>query len=48
MQPDSIHITVLLDRSGSMESIRDDMIGGFNAYLAEQQAEPGRATLTLV
>jgi ADP-ribosylglycohydrolase len=31
-----------------MESIRDDVIGGFNAFLAEQQAQPGRATLTLV
>lgn len=26
-------VTFLLDRTGSMEAIRDDMIGGFNAYL---------------
>jgi hypothetical protein len=26
-------VTFLLDRTGSMESIRDDTIGGFNAYL---------------
>jgi hypothetical protein len=31
-----------------MESIRDDVIGGFNAFLARQQAEPGQATLSLV
>ena len=31
-----------------MESIRDDTIGGFNAFLREQQAQPGTATLTLV
>ena len=42
------HITVILDRTGSMESIRDDVIGGYNAFLAQQQAAPGSATLTLV
>ena len=31
-----------------MESIRDDIIGGFNTFLEEQQKEPGEATLTLV
>jgi hypothetical protein len=31
-----------------MESIRDDTIGGFNAFLKKQKAEPGIATLTLV
>ena len=48
MNTDSTHITIILDRSGSMESIRDDTIGGFNAFLAAQKAEPGEATLTLV
>jgi hypothetical protein len=42
------HIAVILDRTGSMESIRDDTIGGFNAFLSQQKAEPGLATLTLV
>jgi hypothetical protein len=45
---DYVHIAVILDRTGSMESIRDDTIGGFNAFLQKQQAEPGKATLTLV
>jgi hypothetical protein len=31
MKQDHTHITVILGRSGSMESIRDDTIGGFNA-----------------
>jgi hypothetical protein len=31
-----------------MDSIRDDVIGGFNSFLAAQRAEPGAATLTLV
>lgn len=42
------HIAVILDRTGSMESIRDDTIGGFNAFLNAQKVEPGLATLTLV
>lgn len=42
------HITVILDRTGSMESIREDVIGGFNAFLAQQQALPDSATFTLV
>lgn len=45
---DRTHITVILDRTGSMDAIRDDTIGGFNAYLSAQKAEPGYATMTLV
>ncbi len=48
MKPDYTHIAVILDRTGSMEAIRDDTIGGFNAFLQQQKAEPGTATLTLV
>ena len=48
MKKDYIHISVILDRTGSMESIRDDTIGGFNAFLEDQQSQPGTATLTLV
>jgi len=48
MKNDYTHIAVILDRSGSMESIRDDIIGGFNAFLRQQKIEPGIATLTLV
>ncbi|HEY3291169.1 MAG TPA: vWA domain-containing protein [Anaerolineae bacterium] len=48
MKQDYTHITIILDRTGSMESIRDDTIGGFNAFLNQQKTEPGSATLTLV
>lgn len=49
MQTGYTHISVILDRSGSMEAIRDDTLGGFNSFLRTQQAEPaGTATLTLV
>lgn len=44
----STHIYLLLDRSGSMESIRSDVIGGFNAFVAEQQAAGDDASVTLV
>lgn len=46
--PSHTHITVLLDRSGSMESVRTDTVGGFNAFVAQQQVAPGQVTLTLV
>ena len=42
------HFYVLLDRSGSMESMRGDVIGGFNNLLADQQADGPDARLTLV
>ena len=45
---DYTHIHILLDRTGSMEIIRDDTIGGFNTFLEEQKALPGKATLSLV
>lgn len=48
MKQDYTHISVILDRTGSMEGIRDDTIGGFNTFLKQQQSEPGTATLTLV
>ena len=35
---DYTHISVILDRTGSMEEIRDDTIGGFNSFLGEQKA----------
>jgi len=41
-------IICIIDRSGSMSSIRNDSIGGFNAFLEQQQACPGEARLSLV
>jgi hypothetical protein len=45
---DTVHIHFLLDRSGSMSAMAPDVIGGFNAFLASQQAQPGRSRMTLV
>lgn len=41
-------IVCIVDRSGSMSSIASDAIGGFNRFLADQQALPGEARLSLV
>ena len=41
-------IISLVDRSGSMQSILDDAIGGFNTFLAAQQRQPGEAKLSLI
>jgi hypothetical protein len=42
-------IICLVDRSGSMDSVRDDSIGGFNAFLKEQQdSKHGKCLLTYV
>ena len=41
-------IISIVDRSGSMQSILDDAIGGFNTFLAAQQRQPGQAKLSLI
>lgn len=41
-------IVVILDRSGSMSSIKKDAIGGFNTFLEAQQNESGEAVMTVV
>lgn len=45
---DETYIAVLLDRSGSMESVKDDTIGGFNQFISEQKLAGDNALLTLV
>lgn len=42
------HISVVLDRSGSMQSCLNDTIGGFNSFLEAQRDVDGEATATLV
>ena len=43
-----VDMYAIIDRSGSMDSIKTDVIGGFNSFLTEQQTIPGEATLTYV
>jgi len=40
-------IVCILDRSGSMTSIIDDTVGGFNTFLKEQRELPDEATITV-
>jgi hypothetical protein len=44
---DLTHLYFLLDRSGSMQSIKPDTEGGFAAFVAEQQATAGECRVTL-
>lgn len=46
--PRTVHFYVLLDRSGSMESMKGDVIGGFNDFLRTQRETAGRARMTFV
>src|SRR5438105_2772073 len=41
-------VTFLLDETGSMESIKDDTIGGFNSYLNSLRAESASIDFTLI
>ena len=41
------HIYLLLDRSGSMQSIKADTEGGFAAFVEEQKRTPGACRVTL-
>lgn len=44
----STEILIILDRSGSMASIKTDMEGGFATFLEEQRKLPGECKVTLV
>ena len=42
------HIVCIIDRSGSMQPIAADAIGGYNSFLENQRKLPGEAVVTLV
>lgn len=48
MRTDLTDITMVIDRSGSMDSIKTDAESGINTFIASQKSEPGEALLTLV
>ena len=48
MRTDLTDITMVIDRSGSMDSIKTDAEGGINTFIESQKSEPGEALLTLV
>jgi hypothetical protein len=45
--PQRTLLAVLLDRSGSMETIKSDTEGGFDAFIGDQGRQPGDARVTL-
>ncbi|MCL2785418.1 MAG: VWA domain-containing protein [Propionibacteriaceae bacterium] len=45
--PNLTHIEFILDRSGSMSSIKEDIEGGFNTFITDQQSQPGQCTVSL-
>ena len=45
---ESTEIVCIIDKSGSMCYIRDDTIGSFNTFLADQKDVPGEATLSVI
>ena len=42
------HLAILIDKSGSMSTIKHDVIVGFNQLIEEQKKEPGELTVSLV
>ncbi len=48
MHRNHVHISFILDRSGSMYDIRREAIGGFNGFVASQRSLPGTADLSLI
>lgn len=45
--PNYTHITMVVDRSGSMQSIRDASEDGVNEFISANKAAPGECTLLL-
>lgn len=48
MKKDLTELVFILDRSGSMEGLEADTIGGYNSLLAKQKAVTGEAVITTV
>ena len=46
--PNYTAMLMVIDRSGSMAGIRNDMVGGLNTMLKDQMAEPGVLTVDVV
>ena len=43
-----MHVSFLIDRSGSMSGLQGDVVGGFNSFVANQRNLPGGCRLTAV
>lgn len=47
-KPNLTEVVAVIDESGSMWSLRDDVIGGFNSFIKDQVKVEGELRLTLV
>lgn len=47
-EDETTHITIVLDRSGSMSRIAGDMMGGLTKFLDDQRKAPGKCFVSLV
>ncbi len=43
-----VQIICILDRSGSMQKLTNDTIGGYNSFLDKQKQNPGKADVTTI
>ena len=48
MKKNLTELVFILDRSGSMQGLESDTIGGFNAMIEKQKKEPGEAFVSTV
>lgn len=48
MKQNLTELVFILDRSGSMQGLEKDTIGGFNAMIQKQKKEPGEAFVSTV
>jgi len=48
MKENLTELVFILDRSGSMDHLTKDTIGGFNSFIQKQKEEPGEALVTLI
>ena len=47
-RPDYTHLTIIMDRSGSMADVRSDAQGAINHFLDEQKEVPGDCSLLFI
>ena len=48
MREDLTELVFILDKSGSMQGLEADTVGGYNSMLEKQKKEPGSANVTTV
>ena len=46
--PNKTSVTIILDRSGSMNDCRSDTIGGYNTFIEGQKQNPGECEISLI